>query len=124
MGFIKEYKHAQNKNAGYEVIPVIKIAEIEGKPFTVKDVKIQYDAKGYNGKPVDRAILTVIVDNEKRILIINQKWLFKIFEQGGANADYGTLVLRKKTEGDKTFWELFYDEDDGRFEKDCMWEGY
>ena len=106
MGFIKEYKKAQLENAGYEVVPVIKMAEIEGKPFTVKDVKIQYDAKGYNGEPVDRAILTVIVNNEKRILFINQKWLFEMFEQGGAGADYGTLVLRKKVKGDKTFWDI------------------
>lgn len=123
MGFIKEYKKAQLENAGYEVVPVIKIAEIEGKPFTVKDVKIQYDAKGHNGKLVDRAILTVIVDNEKRILFINQKWLFEMFEQGRADADYGTLVLRKKVKGDKTFWDIDK-EDDGRSEKDCMWEGY
>ena len=106
MSFIKDYKQAQLKNAGYEVIPVIKMAELEGKPFTVKNVRIQYDAEGYNGELEDRAILTIVVDNEKRTLFIHQKWLFRIFEDGGNDADYGTLVLTKKVKGDKTFWDI------------------
>lgn len=110
MSFIKDYKTQQRVNAGLEVIPIVKMAEIEGQKFTVKNVKLQYDAENYNGELEDRAILTIIVNNEKRTLFIHQKWLFEMFESA-VNSGYvftekDTFVLRKKTKGDKTFWDI------------------
>lgn len=105
MSFISDYKERKKTEAGMEVIPTIKMSEIEGKPFTIRDVKCVYDMDSPFGV-ADTAILTVIVEGEKRILFIKQKWLFELFEEGGADADYGTVKLIKKTKKDKTFWDI------------------
>lgn len=105
MSYLKDYKA---KNFDQEIVPVIKMSEIEGKTFTVRDFKLVYDMESDFGT-ADTAILTVIVEGEKFTLFIRQEWIFKIFEQAkadGADLSKDKMRLVKKTKGDKTFWDL------------------
>ena len=109
MSFVKDYKASKAASAGFEPVPVIKMGEIEGKKFTVREVKLRYDMETDYGT-FDTAILTVIVEGEKRTLFIRQPWLFEMFESavndGYQFTESDTFVLRKKTKGDKTFWDI------------------